>query len=48
MPLTFTATGKNKIRKEPELNKTENLVNCEFFNTNIHQFQYPCKKRILS
>ena len=36
--IDFTATGKNKIRKEPELNKTENLVNCEFFNTNIIRF----------
>lgn len=33
--IDFTATGKNKIRKEPALNNTENLVSCEFFNTNI-------------
>ena len=33
--IDFTASGKNKIRKEPELNKTINLINCEFFNTNI-------------
>ena len=30
--------GKNKIKKELILNKTENLVNCEFFNTNIIKF----------
>jgi len=36
--IDFTATGKNKIKKEPELNKTVNLVNCEFFNTNIIRF----------
>ncbi|MFA5820135.1 MAG: type I phosphomannose isomerase catalytic subunit, partial [Bacteroidales bacterium] len=33
--IDFTAIGKNKIRKEPALNNTENLVSCEFFNTNI-------------
>jgi mannose-6-phosphate isomerase len=33
--IDFTATGECKIRKEPEPNKTENLVSCEFFNTNI-------------
>ena len=33
--IDFTAAGKNKIRKDTELNKTVNLVNCEFFNTNI-------------
>ena len=35
MQLTLQHTGKNKIRKDPDLNKTENLVSCEFFNTNI-------------
>jgi len=33
--IDFTATGKNKIRVGPELNRTKNIVNCEFFNTNI-------------
>jgi mannose-6-phosphate isomerase len=33
--IDFKQTGKNKIRLEPVLNKTVNLVNCEFFNTNI-------------
>lgn len=33
--IDFKQTGKNKIRLEPILNKTVNLVNCEFFNTNI-------------
>lgn len=33
--IDFNQSGKNKIRKEPVLNKTENLVNCEFFTTNI-------------
>lgn len=36
--IDFTQTGKNKIRLEPTLNKTENLVSCEFFNTNIISF----------
>jgi mannose-6-phosphate isomerase len=42
--LDFTATGKNKIKKEPELNKTENLVSCDFFTTNILHFNTPVKK----
>jgi len=33
--IDFKQAGKNKIRIEPVMNKTENLVNCEFFNTNI-------------
>ena len=33
--IDFKQTGRNKIRLEPALNKTENLVSCEFFNTNI-------------
>jgi mannose-6-phosphate isomerase len=42
--IDFTATGKNKIKKEPKLNKTENLVNCDFFTTNILHFNTPIKK----
>jgi mannose-6-phosphate isomerase len=42
--MDFTATGKNKIRKDPELNKTKNLVSCEFFNTNILHFNTAIKK----
>ena len=42
--IDFTATGKNKIRKDPVLNKTENLVSCEFFNTNVIRFDSPVKK----
>ena len=42
--IDFSAAGKNKIRIEPELNKTENLVNCEFFNTNIINFNTPINK----
>ena len=33
--IDFNQNGKSKIRREPVLNKTVNLVNCEFFNTNI-------------
>jgi mannose-6-phosphate isomerase len=32
------ASGKARIAKEPMLNKTENLVSCEFFNTNLISF----------
>jgi mannose-6-phosphate isomerase len=34
----LSSSGKNKIKKELIINKTENLVNCEFFNTNIINF----------
>jgi mannose-6-phosphate isomerase len=33
--IDFAPTGNCKIRKDPELNKSVNLVSCEFFNTNI-------------
>jgi mannose-6-phosphate isomerase len=36
--IDFNQTGENKIRIKPELNKSENLVNCEYFNTNIITF----------
>jgi mannose-6-phosphate isomerase len=36
--IDFKASGSAKIVKEPVLNRTENLVNCEFFNTNIIGF----------
>jgi mannose-6-phosphate isomerase len=36
--IDFNQVGKNKIRLDPILNKTENLVSCEFFNTNIISF----------
>lgn len=42
--IDFSAAGKNKIRVEPVLNKTENLVYCEFFNTNILNFNTPVNK----
>ncbi len=42
--IDFSATGKNKIRKDPEPNKTENLVNCEFFTTNLLHFNAAIKR----
>jgi mannose-6-phosphate isomerase len=33
--IDFTQTGKNKIKLDPVLNKTVNLVSCEFFNVNV-------------
>jgi mannose-6-phosphate isomerase len=42
--MDFSASGKNKIRKDPELNRSENLVSCEFFNTNILHFNSVIKK----
>ncbi len=42
--IDFGEAGKNKIRKEPELNKPVNLVSCEFFNTDILKFNNPINK----
>ncbi len=42
--IDFTAIGPNKICKEPGLNASENLVSCEFFNTNIIRFDKRIKK----
>jgi mannose-6-phosphate isomerase len=36
--IDFRVTERSKIEKKPTLNKTENLVNCEFFTTNIIDF----------
>ena len=36
--IDFKASGKNRIQVSPTLNKTENLVNSEFFTTNIISF----------
>jgi mannose-6-phosphate isomerase len=36
--IDFDQTGENKIKIKPELNKSENLVSCEYFNTNIITF----------
>jgi mannose-6-phosphate isomerase len=42
--IDFTASGECKIKKEVSLNITENLVSCEFFNTNILHFNEPVAK----
>jgi mannose-6-phosphate isomerase len=42
--IDFDASGKAKIRKETEINKTENLVDCEFFHTSILAFNKPLKQ----
>jgi mannose-6-phosphate isomerase len=36
--IDFNAAGKNKIKKELRKNTAENLVSCEFFDTNIIRF----------
>ncbi|MCX6333830.1 MAG: mannose-6-phosphate isomerase [Bacteroidia bacterium] len=36
--IDFKASGMNKIKVNTTFNKTENLVNCEFFTTNIISF----------
>jgi mannose-6-phosphate isomerase len=42
--IEFNDSGLNRIRKDPELNKSVNLVNCEFFNTNLISVNSPLKK----
>jgi len=42
--IDFNATGSNKIEKIPVVNKTVNLVNCEFFITNIINFNQIIRK----
>jgi mannose-6-phosphate isomerase len=42
--IDFKQAGKSKIRVDPEINKTKNLVDCEFFNTNILRFDKPIDK----
>jgi mannose-6-phosphate isomerase len=42
--INFSASGKNKISKKPLLNKTENLVSCEFFDTDILRFSSNIRK----
>jgi mannose-6-phosphate isomerase len=42
--IDFSMSGKVRIRKNPSANKTENLVDCEFFNTNLLIFNSPIKK----
>jgi len=46
--IDFAQTGKSKIRVEPQINKTSNLVNCEYFNTNIISFNKPIEKEYFS
>lgn len=46
--IDFNQTGKSKIRVEPAANITENLVNCDFFNTNIIRFDKPIDKEYYS
>lgn len=42
--IDFAASGENKIKKKFSLNETENLISCEFFNTNILNFTEPVYK----
>lgn len=42
--IDYSATGKNKIRKELNQDKTQNLVSCKYFITNIIQFSSLIRK----
>jgi len=46
--IDFGQSGKNKIRIEPQINKTMNLVDCDYFNTNIISFNKPMEKEYYS
>jgi mannose-6-phosphate isomerase len=46
--IDFKQSGKNKIIVEPIINKSENLVSCEFFNTDIIRFNRPLEKEYYS
>jgi len=42
--IDFNQAGNSKIRVAPELNKTEELVECEFFHTSVLSFNTPINK----
>jgi mannose-6-phosphate isomerase len=42
--IDYNASGKIMFRGDPVLNKTRNLVNCEFFTTNIISLNEPIEK----
>jgi len=42
--IDFSQAGNGKIRVDPELNKSEDLVDCEFFHTKILSFNKPIGK----
>lgn len=46
--IDFNDSDINKIRKEAELNKSVNLVSCEYFNTDVILFNSPLKKEYYS
>ncbi len=46
--IDFKATGKSKIRIEPQLNITENIISCEFFHTDVLTFNKPVRKEYYS
>jgi mannose-6-phosphate isomerase len=46
--INFSPSGENKIRVEPELNSSENLVSCEFFHTDILRFNRTVRKEYYS
>jgi len=42
--IDFKTSGESKIVKEPVLNRTINLISCEFFTTNVIDFNKPVIK----
>jgi mannose-6-phosphate isomerase len=42
--IDFSQTGSSKISPTPVLNKSVNMVDCEFFNTNLLSFDKPIEK----
>jgi mannose-6-phosphate isomerase len=46
--IDFNQAGKNKIKLQSVINKTENIVSCEFFNTNFLRFNSSIDKEYYS
>jgi mannose-6-phosphate isomerase len=42
--IDFNAAGPNRMDRKLTFNKTENLINCEFFTTNVIEFNEPVAK----
>jgi mannose-6-phosphate isomerase len=42
--INYELNNNRKIQNKSEINKTDNLVSCEFFNTNILRFNKPVNK----
>lgn len=42
--IDYEAKGESRIRKKPKINNTENIISCEFFNTDLLRFDKTLRK----